>query len=280
MRDINYFGNATKLVKYLSIKIEDLSYATIQKLLRNGDIKLNGKKLYKDTHIANGDNIKVYCKEVHSIFEPQIVYEDDNIIIFNKPCKLASQGEYSFESKVKLHIDSDYILCHRLDTNTQGLLLFAKSEEIFEIIKDAFRDKKIEKHYFAVVYGKLTQEQTYIDYLLKDEIAAKVKIFTEQVAFSQQVITKVTPLATIEDLSYVDVELVTGKTHQIRAHLAFKGYPIIGDGKYGSEAINRRYKAKTQRLIAYKLIFKTDDNVLGYLFNKEICIDYTHISQF
>lgn len=280
MREINYFGTTTKLVKYLSIKIEDLTYSTLQKLLRNGDIKLNGKKLYKDTHIVNGDNIKVYCKEVHSTFEPQIVYEDDNIIIFNKPVKIASQGEYSFESKVKLHICSDYVLCHRLDTNTQGLLMFAKSEEIFEIIKDAFRDKKIEKHYFAIVYGQISEEQTYIDYLLKDEIAAKVKIFKEQVAFSQQIITKVTPLEYKDGLSFVDVELVTGKTHQIRAHLAFKGFPIIGDSKYGVEAINRIYKAKTQKLVAYKLIFKTDDDILGYLFNKEICIDYTFLTLF
>lgn len=278
MKEFFYQGDSTKLTKYLLSELSDVSYFTLQKLLRNGDIKLNGKKINKDIHINSGDNIKVYCIDKESFFDPKTIYEDENIIVFFKPIKIASQGENSFESRVKMHINNDYVLCHRLDTNTQGLLLFAKSNEIFEEIKTAFKNKQIEKHYFAIVYGKIDKEQTFVDYLLKNEKESSVKVFSQKLPYTQQIITKVTPLLSGE-ISHFDVELITGKTHQIRAHLAFLGFPIIGDGKYGNQAVNRKYKAKTQKLVAYKIIFKTETGLLKYLFNKEISVDYTFLTQ-
>lgn len=278
MKELTCSENNIKLTKFLAKQLPSLPYSVMQKALRNGDVKVNGKKTAKDTVIFDGDIIKIFYKETPIIFQPKIIYEDDNLVVYFKPVKISSQGENSFESKVKEHINKDYILCHRLDTNTQGLIIFAKNENVFEAIKEAFRNREIEKHYFAAVYGVFDKEQTFIDYLVKDSDNSLVKVFSKEVPYSQKIITKVTPISFNERVSYLDVELITGRTHQIRAHLAYKGYPVIGDKKYGKESINREFKQKTQMLMAYKLVFKSNSPYLQAVKGKEIIASYSHLT--
>lgn len=272
MRTINYCGNSKKLSKIIFEEYADVSYAYFQKLLRNKDIKINGLRIKDDVIVNNGDVIVMYSKDIEAKFTPTVVYEDENIIIFDKPIKVKSQGENSFEDKVKRFINSKYVLCHRLDTNTKGLLIFAKNNEIFEAIKELFANGGIEKHYLVRVYGIIKEKAVYIDYLFKDSDRGIVYITTKKEKGSKQIITQINPLRTDEETTYLDVTLVTGRTHQIRAHLAYKGYPIIGDGKYGKDSINRKFRRDTQDLTAYKIIFHVTKGNLKYLDGKEIFI--------
>lgn len=167
--------------------------------------------------------------------------------------------------------------CHRLDRNTCGLVIFAKNPEALTILLDKFKNREIQKHYSCLVYGKLPKkEDTLIAYLFKDSKKSQVYISNEQKKGYQKIITSYKVLKYIENTSLLDITLHTGRTHQIRAHLAHIGFPIIGDGKYGINEVNKQYKAKTQKLCSYyiKFNFSTDSGILNYLNNAEFQIEY------
>ena len=146
-------------------------------------------------------------------------------------------------------------LCHRLDTNTSGLIVLAEGVALDEMLK-AFKQRTIDKYYYAEVYGKLSAKSaTLTAYLKKDAVTSTVKIFNEKVEGSVKIITEYQTLEVRGETTLLKVKLITGKTHQIRAHLALIGHFIIGDGKYGKNEINKRFKAKTQRLVAGELKF-------------------------
>lgn len=165
--------------------------------------------------------------------------------------------------------------CHRLDRNTTGLVLFAKDEVSLEILLDKFKHHEIEKHYLAKVYGIPTKKQDILTaYLFKDAKKSLVYISDVPKKGYEKIITsyKVVEEKQKENTSILDVNLHTGKTHQIRAHLAHIGYPILGDGKYGNNEINKKFGYKTQQLCSYSITFrfKADSGILNYLNNREI----------
>lgn len=253
-----------KLSKFLLSKYgAELSYGALQKLLRNKDIKVNGKRTGKDVDLYAGDLIDVYFDG--NAQKLDLVYQNGDIFVFNKPPTITSED---FEIKVN-NAYNGLKLCHRLDRNTQGLLVFANENSIDSILL-AFKNKKIDKYYLAEVYGKLQEkEKTMTAYLKKDSENGVVKIYDTKVLGSVEIITKYRVLEERENSSVIEVNLITGKTHQIRAHFSHIGHFLIGDSKYGDIKINKDFNAKRQRLISYKLKFNFDKNDKLYYLNSE-----------
>ena len=246
-----YNGNSKKLSKVLCQYLPDLSYEYIRKLIRKGDVKINGKRTKEDVSVESGSDIIAYTKETE--FVPKLIYESPEIYVFYKYQGISSE---KFAEKINT-VYPEAILCHRLDTNTCGLIIFAKTTEIFESVKEMFRLHMLEKHYYAEVFGDFPAVATYYDFLEKDEKNGFVKIFSDPAPGRMRVETICSLLYKKGNVSCLDVEPVTGKTHQIRAHLAYHGFPLVGDGKYGSEEKNRLLHTHVQHLCAYKLVFHT-----------------------
>ncbi len=249
MEKFVYRGPQKKLLKALGDSLPDYSYSYFQKLLRKGDIKINGVRTKSDVVLCGGEELTVYCTPY--VFRPEKVFENEFIYVFNKYLGISSE---QYAEKIK-KVFPDAVLCHRLDTNTIGLIIFAKGNEIFEKIKGAFSEHLIEKHYYAEVFGAFPDEIKYVDYAQKDEEKGIVKVFSADGKNRREMISCCKKISTNGDISQVDVEAVTGRTHQIRAQLAFHGFPIVGDGKYGDEKKNRMCHTHVQHLCAYKIIF-------------------------
>lgn len=269
-----------KLNKFLLENMPNLTYGLFCNTLRKKDIKINEKRINKDTTVHEGDEILVYIAD--SLLESKnqvkldVVYEDDNILLINNPVDIEVTGENSLTSLVhKNYIDSNFkpMPCHRLDRNTTGLVLFAKNEIALNILLDKFKNHEIEKHYLALVYGiPNIQHKRCEAYLFKDNKKSMVYISDVPKKGYVKIITSFSVLEKRKDnTSLLDVEIETGKTHQIRAHLAYLGFPIIGDGKYGKNDINKSFKKSRQMLCSYKLKFNfsSDSGVLNYLNGRE-----------
>ena len=282
----NYDGK--KLNKFLLDNIPNLSYSLFCNTLRKKDIKINGKRTNKDITIFDGDEILVYISDEllngksSNSLNWDIVYEDENIIVINKPANIEVTGNNSLTSLIhKKYETSDFkpMPCHRLDRNTTGLILYAKNEEALNILLGKFKNHEIEKHYLAWVYGVPPVDYKRLEsYLFKDNKKSMVYISDTPKKGYVKIITSFSVLERKPDnTSILDVQIETGKTHQIRAHLAHIGYPIIGDGKYGKNEINKQFGKKSQMLCSYilKFNFKTDGGILNYLNSK--CIFYQNL---
>ncbi len=263
-----------KVSEYLFSKFNGLTQNTLYKAFRKKDIRINNVKISEDSIIHLNDEITVYIIDdlLFKKFNIERVYEDENILIVNKPNNIEVVGNDSLTSI--LEKEYTYIApCHRLDRNTTGLLLFAKNEKALNILLDKFKNKEIEKHYLAKVYGiPCKKSQNLVAYLFKDNKKSMVYISDVPKKGYVKIKTSFTLLEANqkENYSLLDVELHTGKTHQIRAHLAHIGLPIIGDGKYGINEVNKKFGSKTQELCSYKLKFNftTDAGILNYLKGK------------
>lgn len=310
MREINIGKNdaGQRLDKFLT-KALDLPIGLLYKSIRTKKIKVNRKRAENNTVLMEGDTIQCFLAEeffakldktddVSLSFENikpklDIVYEDENIMLLNKrPGVSVHEDEDSKVNTLIAHIQAylyqkgEYnpkdeqsfapALCNRIDRNTGGIVIAAKNAEALRVMNEKIREREIDKLYLAAVHGiPVKKEATLTGYLIKDEKLNKVRVFDKNAPRgAKNIITKYKVIATKGSDALIEVELLTGRTHQIRAHMAHIGHPLIGDGKYGVNRTDKAEGYKYQALYSYKLrfSFKGEKTVLDYLNGKEFSI--------
>ena len=227
-----------KLNTFLLDTFPNLKQSTLFKALRQKDIKINDKRVSDNVIVNFNDNIKVFISDEFLLGNVtkklDIIYEDDNILIVNKPQEIEVTGNNnSLEETLKKTINLQFLKpCHRLDRNTSGLTLFAKNQESLDILLDKFKEREIDKYYKALVYGIPEKNKARLEaYLFKDTKKSIVYISDIPKKGYQKIITNYSIINKNKEnnTASLDIKLETGRTHQIRAHLAHIGHPIIGD---------------------------------------------------
>lgn len=269
----------TRLDKYLMQEYPTLGIGRLNKALRENKIKLNGKKQPLNTRVLNGDTITLYIKDeqlegethrdgplyLQARSPAEIIYQNEDILIANKPAGLVVEQDGEADTLINrvmlaLHNENGKAgsprLCHRLDTGTSGLVLIAKNDKAEAFFTELIRERAIKKSYLCVTFGRPVPEKATLNgWLYKDADKGLVFVKNKKQPGSKEVITKYETIASSGRLGLLKVELVTGRTHQIRAHLSSIGCPILGDSKYGNNAANRELKLKYQALCAWELAF-------------------------
>lgn len=216
-------------------------------LLKAREIKVNGKRVASDIPLEQGDVVTYYLTKKQgerAAFYP--VYEDENVFVVDKESGVNSEAVFAALAR-----EGEYYFIHRLDRNTQGLLLFARNAETEGALLRAFKEKRVEKRYHALCFGRFPKAKDCLTaYLKKDAAAALARVYDEPVRGAERIVTEYAVLEKTDDVTKVEVTLHTGKTHQIRAHLAHIGCPLVGDMKYGLSAQNKEKKASRQCLVA------------------------------
>ncbi len=230
----------------------------LRTLLKNRDVRVNGVRVSSDVPLRRGDEVAYYLSAAQAARTGfAVLFEDDNVIVADKESGVNSEAVFSALSE---RGEAHFI--HRLDRNTAGLLIFAKNAQAAEELLAAFRTRRVIKEYLALVAGTPSPKHAVLTaYLKKDAVRATVRISGRPVG--EKIVTEYEVLAP-GDMALLKVTLHTGKTHQIRAHLAHIGHPIVGDEKYGDHAFNRAHHATRQRLIAKSLTLHTEGE-LAYL---------------
>lgn len=248
--------NKKQIIAQKSKKLSSLladcgfSYGQFNKLLRKGDIKINGKPAKEDVTVDAGTQLTVFYADDILKKKYETIYQTENVLIVYKYAGIETEGENGLEGVLSA------TAVHRLDRNTEGLMVFAKNKTSENILKKAFKNHQISKFYVAEVLGCFDVDKTYKAYLVKDSENSFVKIFDKKVPSSTEIVTKIKTIKAGVETSLVQVELVTGKTHQIRAHLAHLGHAIVGDGKYGKNENNKKFKQKRQKLACFMFKFE------------------------
>ena len=285
-----------RLDKLLKKVLDKSPSSFVYKMLRKKNIKLNDKKASGSEMLSKDDIIKIFLsdetfdkfssynsKSNEKRIEDEgfkrkitIIYEDDNVIILNKPAGLLVQSDkknqYSLDGFVKDYISSKDMgfspgICNRLDRNTSGIVIAGKSLAGLQKMSELIRARDIKKIYIALVDGVVKESGIIEKWMVKDRENNKVSLFDKEVNNSKYSKTGYEPIKTDGENTLLKIDLFTGRTHQIRSHLASIGHPIIGDIKYGNQETKRR--AKRQLLHAYSIVFPEMDGQFGNLSGRE-----------
>ena len=272
------------LAKYMELAPKSFFY----KMMRKKNITLNGKKAAGNEKLEKGDTVKLFLSEetiegfrekkkraVHTGAKLDILYEDEQVMLINKPAGMLSQkaekGDISMVEHLISHLlDTGEVteemlktfrpsLCNRLDRNTSGIVAAGKTLQGLQILSGLFKERTLHKYYLCIVKGVIKEEQDVRGWLLKNEKTNQVRIFKSETKDARPIHTKYHPLADNGQETLLEIELLTGRTHQIRAHLSYMGHPIFGDPKYGDAVLNKKlasgYGLHMQLLHAWHLVF-------------------------
>lgn len=302
---INANDAGQRVDKFITKAAPMLPASVMYKGIRTKNIKLNRKRCGISDRLSEGDILEIYLPDeffpdIHEGYafmnvpgDIDVIYEDENILLINKKCGLVVHEDDSGTADTLVNRMLRYLydkgeydpdrensftpaLCNRLDRNTQGIVIAAKNAEALRILNEKIRDREIDKRYLCIVCGTPPKnEDTLTHYLFKDSKTNRVTVSDRKTPSNKTIVTRYKVIRSGGELSLLEIQLLTGRTHQIRAHMAYMGYPLLGDGKYGSNRINRLYGVKTQALCAYRLrfCFKGDSGILGYLTGREFTVE-------
>lgn len=288
-----------RLDKYLQKYLKLAPKSFIYKMLRKKNIVMNDKKASGSEKLAPQDNVKLYLSDatIDNFSKTEataqsipldVIYEDEHVIFLNKPAGMLSQKATAADVSMNEYLISYLVehgsiteadlrtfkpaVCNRLDRNTSGLLLAGKSMPGLQCLSQLLKERTIKKYYFCLVIGEIKEQQHLCGYLYKNQQSNKVNIYPEAFPGADYIETAYEPLCGNRNFTLLKVTLITGRTHQIRAHLASIGHPVAGDPKYGNTKINRKlreqYGIKRQLLHAGRLSFGPQTGVLKPLSNQ------------
>lgn len=289
MREIQITGKeeGQRLDKMLAKYLNKAPKSFVYKMLRKKNIKLNGKKASGNEKLQKGDQVFVYlAEEIIEKFRQEVkvekqkiplsvLYEDQNVLFINKPYGVLSQrakpSDISINEQIAPYaVEKGWIskedlqmvkpsICNRLDRNTTGIMIAGISLHGLQTMAEILKDRSLDKYYYCIVKGTVTTRERVCGYLIKDHRSNKVAIRKQKIENASAIETSYEPIATGNGFTMLKVKLVTGKTHQIRAHLASQGHPLLGDPKYGDKKINewarKRFSLKGQLLHCGQLHF-------------------------
>lgn len=278
--------------KYLAKLLREAPKSFFYKMMRKKNITLNGKKATGNEKLLSGDHVKLFLSDEtfqkfsgntlapRAHHDLDLIYEDENILLINKPAGMLSQPAddgtpslveyltgYLLEEGALTEADLKTFrpsVCNRLDRNTSGLIAAGKSLSGLQELSGMFKSRELHKYYLCLVEGVLNEEKYIKGYLLKDQKSNKVTIYKEKKENALPIETRYFPLGTNQKRTLLKVELITGRAHQIRAHLASEGHPVVGDSKYGKP----EKKLNGQLLHSFRMEFPSLTGKLFYLSGK------------